>query len=155
VGCRDGRRASQRGNHDQDLGRNAAKRGVPAIIATIRDNANSRFTPPGSGPRAPLTDALVHTGDIARPLGLPHDAPADHVRTALEFLDTGRTIGFVRPGSLTGLHLVADDLGKEMGSGEAIHGRGIDLMMAMCGRTDALNDLQGPGVRTLLSRFRT
>lgn len=133
--------------------RKAAKRGIGATIETIRQNANSRFTPPGSGPRAPLTDVLVHTGDIARPLGLPHTAPDDHVRTALEFLDKGRTVGFVKPGSLTGLRLVADDLGTDVGSGEEIRGRGIDLMMAICGRTHALNDLQGAGVETLRRRL--
>jgi uncharacterized protein (TIGR03083 family) len=129
--------------------RTAAKRGISATIETIRQNANSRFTPPGAGPRAPLTDVLVHTGDIARPLGLPHTAPDDHVRTALEFLDGPRTTGFVKRGSLAGLRLVADDLGSEVGSGQEIRGRGLDLMMAICGRTDALGDLQGPGVETL------
>jgi uncharacterized protein (TIGR03083 family) len=133
--------------------RNAAKRGIGATIDTIRQNATSRFTPPGSGPRAPLTDVLVHTGDIARPLGLPHTAPDDHVRIALEFLDGPRTTGFVKPGSLNGLCFVADDLGTNTGSGEELHGRGIDLMMAICGRTHALADLQGPGVATLRSRL--
>jgi uncharacterized protein (TIGR03083 family) len=147
-----------RGNFDRAndaTARKAAKRGIAATIETIRCNANSRFTPPGTGPRAPLTDVLVHTGDVARPLGLPHTAPDDHVRTALEFLDGPRTIGFVRPGSLDGLRFVADDLGTETGdaAGEDLHGRGIDLMMAICGRSNALDDLQGPGVATLRSRL--
>jgi uncharacterized protein (TIGR03083 family) len=133
--------------------RNAAKRGIGATIETIRQNANSRFAPPGSGPRAPLTDVIVHTGDIARPLGLPHTAPDDHVRIALEFLDAGRTTGFVKPGSLTGLRFVADDLGTDTGTGEELHGRGIDLAMAICGRAHALEDLQGPGVATLRARL--
>jgi uncharacterized protein (TIGR03083 family) len=133
--------------------RNAAKRGIGATIQTIRQTANSRFAPPGSGPRAPLTDVLVHTGDIARPLGLPHTAPDDHVRIALEFLAAGRTTGFVKPGSLTGLRFLADDLGTDTGNGEELHGRGIDLMMAICGRAAALDDLQGPGVATLRSRL--
>jgi uncharacterized protein (TIGR03083 family) len=145
-----------RGSFDRandQTARNAAKRGIAATIATIRENANSRFTPPASGPRAPLTDVLVHTGDIARPLGLPHDAPPDHVGIALEFLHGGRTIGFVGRGWLTDLHLVAEDVGTEFGSGEEIRGRGIDLMMAMCGRAPALDDLHGPGVATLRRRL--
>ncbi|HEX3825273.1 MAG TPA: maleylpyruvate isomerase family mycothiol-dependent enzyme [Mycobacteriales bacterium] len=135
--------------------RKAAKRGTAATIETIRSNADSRFTPPGTGPRAPLTDVLVHTGDVARPLGLPHAAPDDHVRIALEFLDRPRTIGFVKPGSLDGLRFVADDLGAETGEagGEELHGRGIDLMMAICGRSHALDDLRGPGVALLRSRL--
>jgi uncharacterized protein (TIGR03083 family) len=131
----------------------SAARGVAATIATIRDNAGSRFTPPGSGPRAPLTDVLVHTGDIARPLGLPHEAPADSVRTALEFLTGPRPVGFVRPRSLDGVRIVAEDLDVELGDGEEMRGRGIDLMMAMCGRTHALGEVHGPGVDTLRQRL--
>jgi uncharacterized protein (TIGR03083 family) len=133
--------------------RSAAKRGISATIETIRQNADSRFTPPGTGPRAPLTDVLVHTGDIARPLGLPHTAPDDQVRTALEFLDGPRTTGFVKRGSLAGLRLVADDLGTDVGSGDELRGLGVDLMMAICGRAHALGDLQGPGVTTLRGRL--
>jgi uncharacterized protein (TIGR03083 family) len=135
------------------VARKAATHGVAASIATIRANANSRFAPPGSGPRAPLTDVLVHTGDIARPLGLPHNAAPDHVRTALEFLDGPRTTGFVKRGSMAGLKVVADDLDTSYGSGEELHGRGIDMMMAICGRTVALDDLAGAGVATLRSRL--
>ncbi|HEX3900290.1 MAG TPA: maleylpyruvate isomerase family mycothiol-dependent enzyme [Mycobacteriales bacterium] len=131
-----------------------ARNGAPATIAKIRANADSHFTPPITGPRAPLTDVIVHTGDIARPLGLPHDAPAEHVRTALEFLTAGRPIAFVRGGTLSGLQFVADDLDLTMGDGEEVHGRGIDIVMAMCGRTSALADLTGPGVDLLRTRFR-
>lgn len=133
--------------------RRAADRGIPAVITTIRQNADSRFAPPLSGLRAPLTDVLVHTGDVARPLGLPHDAPSESVRTALEFLQGPVTVGFVSRGSLSGLRFIADDLGTEYGRGEEVRGRGIDVMMAMCGRIDALNDLQGPGVDILRRRL--
>jgi uncharacterized protein (TIGR03083 family) len=130
-----------------------ARNGVPATIAKIRANADSRFTPPITGPRAPLTDVIVHTGDIARPLGLPHDAPDEHVRTALEFLTGGKPIAFTNAKILAGLRFVADDLDMTMGDGEEVNGRGIDLVMAMCGRTVALADLTGSGVDRLRSRF--
>jgi len=144
------------GNFDRAndaVARQAARRPISETIAIIRANADSRFTPPVTGPRAPLTDVLVHTGDVARPLGLPHDAPADHVRMALQFLTGGRPIAFVKRGSLNGLHLVADDVDVDVGSGEEVRGRGIDLMMAMCGRAPALDDLRGDGVATLRSRL--
>jgi uncharacterized protein (TIGR03083 family) len=130
-----------------------ARGGVPATIAKIRANADSRFTPPITGPRAPLTDVIVHLGDMTRPLGLPHDAPADHVRTALEFLTAGRPVAFTTGKILTGIRFVADDLDMTMGDGEQIHGRGIDIVMAMCGRTQALGALDGPGVERLRSRL--
>jgi uncharacterized protein (TIGR03083 family) len=132
-----------------------ARNGVPATIAKIRANAESRFTPPITGPRAPLTDVIVHTGDVARPLGLPHIAPDEHVRTALEFLTGGRPIAFVRGGTLNGLRFVADDVDVSTGDGEEVRGSGIDIVMAMCGRTQALADLTGPGLDRLASRFST
>ena len=145
-----------RGSFDRANSATAVKEahnGTPATIAKIRANADSRFTPPITGPRAPLTDVIVHLGDIARPLGLPHEAPADHVRTALEFLIGGRPIAFVRGGTLDGLRFVADDLDMTIGDVAEIHGRGIDIVMAMCGRTVALADLTGPGVELMGSRF--
>jgi uncharacterized protein (TIGR03083 family) len=132
----------------------AARNGVPATVAKLRANAESRFTPPVTGPRAPLTDVIVHLGDMTRPLGLPHDAPPDHVRTALEFLTTGKPIAFVRKGTLDGIRFVAADLDMTMGDGEEVRGRGVDIVMAMCGRTQATSALDGPGVEVLRSRFR-
>src|SRR5690348_15550428 len=84
-----------------------AEQGLAANIARIRANADSRFKPPVAGVRAPLTDVIVHTGDIARPLGLAHAAPDEHVRTALKFLTAGHPVGFVRSGWLAGLRFVA------------------------------------------------
>jgi uncharacterized protein (TIGR03083 family) len=133
--------------------RQAAKRPVATTVDVLRRNAESRFVPPGAGPRAPLTDVLVHLGDICRPLGLPHDPPRAHVVTALEFLTGPRPVGFVQRGSLSGLQLVAEDAGVELGSGEPLRGSGVDLMMAVCGRTQALDLLAGPGVATLRARL--
>jgi uncharacterized protein (TIGR03083 family) len=138
---------------NDEIARKAARRGISATIATIRENADSRFAPPVAGPRAPLTDVLVHTGDIARPLGLRHDAAADHVLIALEFLHRGRPLGFVGRNWLNGLRLVATDIGAAFGDGAEVRGRGIDVMMAVCGRTPALDDLTGPGVATLRGRI--
>jgi uncharacterized protein (TIGR03083 family) len=133
--------------------RQGARQGIDATIDVLRRNADSRFTPPGTGPRAPLTDVLVHTGDICRPLGLPHDPPGEPVLTALAFLTGGRPVGFVRRGTLAGLELVATDLDARFGSGQSVSGRGVDLMMAVCGRSTVLDDLSGPGVATLRQRL--
>jgi len=146
----------QRGSFDKANAATAhkeARNGITATIAKIRANAASRFVPPVAGPRAPLTDVIVHTGDIARPLGLPHNAPDDHVRTALEFLTTGRPIGFVGRGWLADLQVVADDVDFSHGSGAELRGRGIDLTMALCGRPSALSDLTGDGVDILAGRL--
>ena len=45
----------------------------PELSAVLRKNAAHRFTPPGFGFEAPLTDVVAHGRDIGRPLGLPAD----------------------------------------------------------------------------------
>ena len=130
-----------------------ARDGVPATIAKIRANAGSRFAPPLVGPRAPLGDVIIHTADISRPLGLPHNPAADQVRTVLEFLTAGRSSAFVRGGTRDGLRLVAEDIDMNIGEGEEVRGSGIDVAMALMGRTVALNGLTGPGVDILGSRL--
>jgi uncharacterized protein (TIGR03083 family) len=42
------------------------------LATRLRRNADSRFAPSFVGPRGPLTDVLVHGGDMRLPLGLPH-----------------------------------------------------------------------------------
>jgi len=131
----------------------AARRPVAETVARLRQHADNRSAPPVTGPRAPLTDVLVHEGDIRLPLGLAYDPDAAAVRTALEFVTTGRPVGFVPRGRLTGLRLVATNLDWSWGSGPETSGLGVDLLMAACGRTAALPQLEGPGSRLLRERL--
>lgn len=135
--------------------RREARRPVADLVATLRSNADSRFAPPVTGPRGPLTDVLVHAGDMRLPLGLPHEPAAAHVRFALDFVTRGRPIGFVRRGRLKALRLAADDLAWSAGDGAPLSGRGIDLLMAACGRAAVLGRLGGPGVEILRRRLET
>ena len=132
---------------NDEASRRAAQQPVADIVAKLRAHADSRFSPPGTGPRAPLTDVLVHSGDMRRPLGLPHDPPAERVLFALEFLSGSRTFGFVPRGALRGLRLTATDIDFTSGSGPDLRGRGADLMMAACGRSSVLAELSGDGRR--------
>jgi uncharacterized protein (TIGR03083 family) len=132
--------------------RRAAGRPVPEIAALLRERADSRFTPPVTGPRAPLTEVLVHGGDMRLPLGLPHQADPAAVRTALDFVTSGRPIGFVPRGRLRRLRLVATDLDWAWGSGPAASGRGLELLMAACGRAPVVDRLSGPGADELRRR---
>lgn len=134
------------------LAREVARRPVVELAELLRRNAGSRFAPPVTGPRAPLTDALVHAGDMRVPLGLRHDPAPAHVSTALDFVTGPRPYGFVPRGRLTGIRLVAEDLGRSWGEGAPAEGRGIDLLMAACGRPAVLPELRGPGAVTLAAR---
>lgn len=140
---------------NDEAARRAGRRPVPETVALLRERAESRFTPPLTGPRAPLTEALVHEGDMRIPLGLPLDPGPPSVRVALEFVTSGRPVGFVPRGQLLGLRLVGTDLKWSWGDGAEVRGRGIDLLMAACGRAAVLTRLDGPGSQLLADRLKT
>ncbi len=135
------------------VARQAARQPVADLAGTLRRHAASTFAPPLVGPRGPLTDVLVHAGDIRLPLGLAHHPAQGAVRLALDFVTEGRPLGFVPRGRLDGLKLIADDLEWSWGTGPAISGRGIDLLIATCGRSAVLPSLTGPGVPGLGARL--
>lgn len=135
------------------VARRSAQRPLLEVVARLRERADVRSSPPVTGPRAPLTDVLVHEGDMRLPLGLPHDPDQDAVRTALAFVTTGRPVGFVPRRRLTGLRLLATDLDRSWGDGALVRGRGIDLLLAVCGRAAVLRELDGPGSRLLQERL--
>lgn len=138
---------------NDEAARRAGRRPVAETVALLRERADSRSTPPVTGPRAPLAEVLVHEGDIRLPLGLPLDPGPAAVRIALEFITTGRPVGFVPRGRLRGLRLVATDLDWSAGEGAEVRGRGIDLLLAACGRSVVLPELGGPGLRLLADRL--
>jgi uncharacterized protein (TIGR03083 family) len=135
------------------LARQEAQRPVAELASRLRAHADSRSSPPLVGPRGPLTDVLVHGGDMRVPLGRTHDPDPAAVRAALEFVTAGRPLGFVPRGRLTGLRLVGEDTGWSAGSGPELRGRGIDVLMAACGRRALLHRLSGPGVPVLARRL--
>ena len=135
----------------KELGR----RPTSDLIATLRRHAESRFTPPGHGPAAPLTDIAAHTRDIARPLGLDVVAPVDVWRPVLDFLTSPAAEKvFIRPGRLAGLSLRATDQDWSHGAGPDVTGPSEALALAALGRTVALDDLSGDGVAVLRDRLR-
>jgi uncharacterized protein (TIGR03083 family) len=135
------------------IARRIATEPAGELAARLRRHADSRFAPPFVGARGPLTDVLVHGGDMLLPLGLPHTPDPAHVRPALEFVTTGRPVGFVPRGRMRGLQFVATGLDWTWGNGAVIEGRGIDLLMAACGRHAVLVNLTGAGAGVLRDRL--
>jgi uncharacterized protein (TIGR03083 family) len=135
------------------LARRTADQPTADLVTALRRRADMSAAPPVIGVRGPLTDVLVHSGDIRLPLGLRHEPDADGVRAGLDFVVDGRPVGFTPRGRLAGLRLLADDLGSSWGRGEVVAGRGIDLLMAACGRPAVLGRLHGPGAATLARRL--
>jgi hypothetical protein len=87
------------------------------------------------------------------PLGIPHRPDPQHVAWVLDFLTSRTQFGFFPHRRLRGIALHDQDTGRTWGQGESIRGPGAAVMLAVCGRTVALDQLAGPGVPVLRSRL--
>ena len=124
------------------------------LLDDLRRNAEHRFSPPGFGPEAPLTDLVVHGQDIRRPLGFAHHIPDDHARVVLDLLVTPKAAkAFAKKGLLSGLRVEVDELEWSHGSGHVVGGRAEAMIMTLAGRTALLDELTGPGLDELRRRM--
>lgn len=139
-------RANSRLAHGQ------AKRPIAEIIEVLRRKADSRFTPPGAGPEAPLTDVLVHGLDMRWPLGLSRPLQHERLRTSLTFLASSSAKSNARRGRFSGLRLEAPDIDWIHGEGPTVSGGAEPLLLAMTGRTVALQHLTGDGLEEFRAR---
>jgi uncharacterized protein (TIGR03083 family) len=134
-----------------ELARRRARAPVAEIVAALREHADRPISSPVFGPRGPLADIMVHSGDVRIPLGLPFEPDVHHAESAMDFL-TGRwPIGFVPVSRLRGIRLSATDISRSWRDGADVIGPVAALMMSVCGRTASLDALTGPG-STLLRR---
>lgn len=135
------------------LARRRAQAAASEIARTLREQADHRLSPPVTGPLSGLTDVLVHGADIRLPLGLPHHPDPRHVARALDFLTSRTQFGFFPHRRLGGIQLHDEDTGRTWGDGEVVAGPGSAVLLAVCGRTVALERLVGAGVPVLRSRL--
>jgi hypothetical protein len=123
------------------------------LVSVLRANAQTRWTPPGIGPEAPLTDILIHTLDICHPLHISHTIEPARLRHALNFLVSRKSRVLTKPDWIAGLRLAPDDLEWSWGDGLEVRGKAQNVMMVLGGRTAMLDDLTGPGVPQLQARL--
>lgn len=136
------------------LARRRAQASAAEIAETLRRRADFRLSPPVTGPLSGLTDVLVHGADMRIPLGLPHQPDPQHVARVLDFLTSRTQFGFFPHRRLRGIALRDEDTGRTWGEGRVITGPGVALMLAVCGRTVAIDGLSGPGTPVLVSRLQ-
>jgi uncharacterized protein (TIGR03083 family) len=135
------------------LARRRAQATATEIAEMLRRGADYRLSPPVTGPLSGLTDVLVHGADMRIPLGLPHHPDPRHVAWALDFLTGPTQLGFFPRRRLRGIELHDDDTGRTWGQGEPIRGPGVAVMLAVCGRTVAVDRLSGSGLAVLQSKL--
>ena len=129
-------------NHDVAV-RHAA-RPTRDIVAELRMHADSRRIPVVANYRNVLFDVLVHTQDIAIPLGRDHPMPSEAARAGA---DRVWTMGwpFWARHRLRGVRLLATDTDWSAGAGVELQGPIRMLLLLLTGRTTtALPHLSGP-----------
>jgi uncharacterized protein (TIGR03083 family) len=147
-----------RGSMDRTI-QHAARRRAAAlpteqIIAEIRGMVGSRRHTLGVTYLETLCDILVHSQDIAVPLGRRHDMPPAAAAVA-----ASRTLSMRWPPPLpsvrtvAGFRLTATDTSWSAGEGPQVRGPMAALLLVCAGRAAALPRLSGPGVPDLTARF--
>ncbi|MBG6191249.1 uncharacterized protein (TIGR03083 family) [Arthrobacter sp. CAN_A212] len=132
-----------------EIGIARAKHSDPrdTLAALGRDAYLTRTPPANLATR--LVEAFVHGEDIRRPLGIPARYPHDAVATALDYqLKTRVSYGGGRERAHN-LRLVDRDTGASWGQGDTVEADGIDLLLAVSGRTVEAARLTGGGAPRL------
>jgi uncharacterized protein (TIGR03083 family) len=108
----------------------------------------THFIKPSEG----LLDHVVHHQDMRRPLGLARQIPEHRLVAALGVAP--RLSGFVgSKGRSAGIRLVATDIEWSHGDGPEVRGPGEAILLAVTGRSVALDELDGEGVGELEGRI--
>jgi uncharacterized protein (TIGR03083 family) len=125
------------------------------LTALIRASIGSRKTNLGVTRYETLTDILVHTQDIAVPLGRTVATPPVPAAAAATRMLTMR---WPRPfpikKTLESYSLSATDTVWHWGTGPSVTGPMGALLLLVCGRLTALEDLSGEGLAALRAALR-
>jgi len=136
-----------------DFARREPARSNEEIVALLRDNATNRFTPPGLGPDAPMTDIIVHGLDVSVPTERTIEVSPEALRRTLDFLVSPKASrGFVRPRMTKGLSFSCPELEWHSGEGLLVEGSASDLALALTGRRLEKSGLRGDGVASMSRR---
>lgn len=119
------------------------------LLALLRRHADGRRTAKVLDVRNSLFDVIVHSQDIALPLGRDFPVPVAATHRGLQRVwEMGWPFNArKRLGAVT---LRATDTDWQVGAGPEVSGPALALLLLLTGRTHAaVHDLHGPGVPTL------
>lgn len=143
-----------RGDFDRAIAAEARRwshRPTAQIVEDYRRFAGSRRHPVGTTYVDPLLDVLVHTQDIAVPLGREHPMPPEAAAVAATLV-WRRSFPFHARRRLAGHRLVATDTDWSAGEGQPVEGPVQALLLLLTGRTAAVRRLPGTPVPQLALR---
>jgi uncharacterized protein (TIGR03083 family) len=119
------------------------------IAAKIRQHAGERRTAKVLDTRNSLFDAIVHSQDIALPMGRDFPVPVEYSREGLQRV-WAMGWPFNARRNLAGLTLRATDTAWTVGTGPEVAGDALSLLLLLTGRSTAVMEaLHGPGVTDL------
>jgi len=125
--------------------------GPKATLAAFDSLRGASTAPPGPT-EAMLGEAVIHSQDIRRPLGIGRDYPSEAVVRVLDFFK-GSNLLIGSKKRIEAVSMRATDADWSYGSGPELAGPAISLALAMTGRSAGLQDLTGPGVDVLRARM--
>lgn len=114
------------------------KRSPSELTAALRGMRGSRKRPPGTSELDPLLDVLVHTQDVAVPLGFDRPMPVDAAVAAAERVWT-TGFPFKARKRLRGVELAATDADFRIGEGRLVEAPIRDILMALTDRPTAIS----------------
>jgi uncharacterized protein (TIGR03083 family) len=124
---------------------------TPADTLAEFKSAVDRTTGPPGPIDAMVGEAVIHTQDIRRPLGIAHTFDPEALRLVGNFVTRGNLLLGGKRRS-TGLTLVASDVEWTHGAGPEVRGPLASIILALTGRRAGLADLGGDGLATLTGR---
>ncbi|MHA7263796.1 maleylpyruvate isomerase family mycothiol-dependent enzyme [Arthrobacter sp. TMN-37] len=140
---------------DKDNANGIAKERAATPEATLTEFRRIRqaTTTPPATLATRLVEIIVHGEDIRRPLGILRSYPSESICAALHYqLKTGISMGGGRERA-AGFRLQASDSGFEHGSGSAVRGTSLALLMAISGRPVEKETFSGEGAATFLRKL--
>ena len=137
-------------NNEAGVRRIANSSSNAQLIARLDSRVGARTHPPGPVMTL-LGEVIVHSEDVHRALDGYGTHPAEHLTAILDFYKRSNLV-IPAKRRVEGLRLRATDAAWSSGDGPEVSGPLIALLMAVVGRTVALDDLAGDGVATLRQR---
>ncbi len=126
---------------DRVARREAAELSREALVASLRDNADHPWRPPGGGAEGALSHDVIHGLDITTALQLDRRVPLDRLEVIFAAMKPKQVKYFGT--ELTGIALRADDLDWSYGAGTPLTGAAQDLLLVLCNRRLPAGRLRG------------
>jgi uncharacterized protein (TIGR03083 family) len=130
----------------------AEAEGTPAeTLAHFKAQLNATTHPPGPVD-AMLGEAVIHSADIRRPLGISRSYPEEELTRVGDFYKRSNLIVGTKR-RIAGLKVHATDADWSTGAGAEVSGPMLSLLLAMTGRKAVVDDLSGEGLSILQARL--